>query len=707
MDTIDFHPAVKAGFAAAHDAGLAGLPWYEASDRADAIMDDAGVKHWDEHLEAARLAHFENGVRERAIDLHTKDQAPYRAALIFEELPADAGRAQFVAKLRGEFPALGPNRAESIVDRIIRSRGMRRPPQCSQHPTDPFATLPDTTRDAELKQERKRALKMYIEARAQRHCASKIPTPSGQPAKSVAGEINSMIGRLQELAPERSGEAQTSLRRVAIGMERNEPIEAAPVDLWQRYEAPPLPRGVLPAVIEDFAFGHATAMGADPAGLGMAALCVAGAAISDTIALRVKQHDDGWRENGRLWVGLVGMPSTKKTPIMSAAMRPIRRLDNALAVRNAELTARYHALPKAEQAKTPEPAQPRYLVEDSTVEASQQVLAHSPHGILSIQDELSGWFGQMDKYSPGKGAAADRSFHLKSFNGMPYSVNRVGRGSILIPNLSIALLGGIQPEPMRKIAGDSVDDGLIQRFLPIMLRPATIGRDEPAGDCVAKYERLVERLAALAPPTAGNLDAGRTLQFNPEARMVRERLEAEHVDLAVALETVSPKLAAHIGKMDGYFARLCLIWHCIEHSDGELPLEVGVDVAERVARFMVEFLRPNAVAFYSGTLGVSAGHEDLMALASIIVSDSLSEVSARDVQRSSRAMRHVTADDARRLCEKLESFGWLVRMEAAGRGTAPRWRVVTEVHTVFAERGRLEAERRAKAKADIAAALGT
>ena len=29
-----------------------------------------------------------------------------------------------------------------------------------------------------------------------------------------------------------------------------------------------------------------------------------------------------------------------------------------------------------------------------------------------------------------------------------------------IPNLSITLVGGIQPEPMRKVAGNSADDGL-------------------------------------------------------------------------------------------------------------------------------------------------------------------------------------------------------------------------------------------------------
>jgi hypothetical protein len=250
---------------------------------------------------------------------------------------------------------------------------------------------------------------------------------------------------------------------------------------------------------------------------------------------------------------------------------------------------------------------------------------------------------------------------------------------------------------MRKLASDTVDDGLIQRFLPIMLRPASVGSDAPSSVAVAQYEALVVRLIGLRAPRAGNLENGRPLTFSKDARVVRERLETEHVSLVRALETVSPKLAAHFGKMDGIFARLCVVWHCIEHSAGDLPTEISHDVAERVARFMTEFLRPNAVAFYSGLLGMSAGHEDVMSLASVIVSERLGEVTARDVQRSSRALRSVTADQARRLCEKLEAFGWLEPMEPRSRSNSPRWRVIPEVHNIFAQRGTQEAERRAEA----------
>ena len=330
-----------------------------------------------------------------------------------------------------------------------------------------------------------------------------------------------------------------------------------------------------------------------------------------------------------------------------------------------------------------------------------------PYRLLSMQDELSGWFGAMKKDAGPKAGAADRGFWLKAYNGGSHRVHRVVRGGAFVPNLSIGVLGGIQPEPLLKIIGDTTDDGLIQRFLPVMLRSAKAGTDIPAGDGVAAYGRLIEALTQLKPPPgAGNLGRSTVLRFDPGALAIRERFEIENVELVAALETVSPKLAAHLGKHDGMFARICLLFHCIEHADSPtLPAEVSEATASRVVAFFVDYIRPSAIAFYAGLLGMSAGHEDLMALASLIVADKLDEVSARDVQRSSRALRHVTSDEARRLCEKLTAFGWLEPIDPKGKHTAPRWRVSPAVHEIFADRAQAEAERRAKSRAAFAEAM--
>lgn len=474
-----------------------------------------------------------------------------------------------------------------------------------------------------------------------------------------------------------------------------------PVDLWARYQEPPLPLGLLPEVIERFAVVQGEIMGADPAGLAMAALTVCAAAIPDRIGIQVKRNDPTWIEHGRLWTALVGPPSRKKTPIFKAAIAPLRKIDNTLMRAYISSKNDYDALTAAEKKEAERPRQKRLMISDTTVEAAQEVLRDSPDGVLSEQDELSGWFGTMDKYAPGKGAQADRAFWLKAFNGGTYNLNRIGRGASQIPNLSVSLLGGIQPEPVRKLATETMDDGLIQRLIPVILRPAAVGRDVPSDNVVREYDDLVGKLHLMRPPQRGTISGGfdQPLVFSSGARTIRERIEREHLDLVESLETVSPKLAAHFGKYDGIFARLCLIWHCVEHTDGLMPPpEVSQDTAQRVADFMADFIRPTAIAFYAGLLGMSAGHEDLLALASYIVSKKLSEVKPRDAQGSTKSLRALTAEQIRSLCEKLESFGWLVRQEPGPKSAVWRWMVNPRVHAVFSTQAAIETERRERAR---------
>ena len=274
-----------------------------------------------------------------------------------------------------------------------------------------------------------------------------------------------------------------------------------PVDLWGWFDPPPLPRGLLPQMIEDFAFDRGRILGGDAAGIAVGALAVCGAAIPDRICLRPKKHDEGWHEAARLWVALVGLPSTMKSPIMSTVAFPLRAIDAEMAQKNQRAMAEYNRLSREEKQEREPPEQTRLAMQDTTIEAAQEILKDSPDGVLLYQDELSGWFGSMEKYSSARGAAKDRAFWLQSWNGGLYAVNRIGRGSLLIPNLSVSILGGIQPDIIRKFAEDSHDDGLLQRLIPIMLRPAVAGRDEKPSRSVAEYKSLVGRLHHIGSPS--------------------------------------------------------------------------------------------------------------------------------------------------------------------------------------------------------------
>jgi hypothetical protein len=476
------------------------------------------------------------------------------------------------------------------------------------------------------------------------------------------------------------------------------PDDADPVDLWGAFDPPDMPQGLLPAVIEAWALANGDNMGCDPAGLAIAALVTCAAAIPDAIKLKVKQNSDNWDESARLWAALIGNPSTKKSPILSAATGPLCRLDVEKMRAWQQRVRAWEALPADEKKATPRPPQERLRIEDATVEAAQQVLEGSHWGVMLLQDELSGLFGAMDKYSGGKGAQADRAFWLRSFNGGEYALNRVARGASLIPNLSVSMLGGIQPEPLRKIAGDATDDGLLQRLFPIILRPATLGRDEAMPPVNEHYRDLIEALHQLKPPGIGGTGK---LAFSEGAQAVRRDLEARHLDLQ-GLETINRKLAAHIGKYDGMFARLCVVWHCVEHVGRAMPAEVSEATARSVAEFLHRFLLAHAISFYAGCLGLSDDHDRLTAIAGHILAHKLERVTNRDIARGDRTMRGLKDYEVRPLLEQLEALGWLEREEAPRPSSPPHYRVNPAVHVKFQAKGRAEAQRRKEARETIA-----
>lgn len=103
---------------------------------------------------------------------------------------------------------------------------------------------------------------------------------------------------------------------------------------------------------------------------------------------------------------------------------------------------------------------------------------------------------------------------------------------------------------------------------------------------------------------------------------------------------------------------------------------------------------------------MSAGHEQLRDLAAWIVATVAEEVRARDVQRSGQAFKHVTADEVRLICEKLEAFGWGRWGEPGPNSNRKPFLVNPRVHALFAERGKAEAERRAKALQCIRETVG-
>jgi hypothetical protein len=485
---------------------------------------------------------------------------------------------------------------------------------------------------------------------------------------------------------ENGGNKKLLLARAEQAQKRSAAQEIIePVNLWGQFDPPPLPSGLLPDALERFAHEEGDLTGADPSGFAVAALVVCGAALPDHTQLQVKRHDPNWLEEARFWAALVGNPSTKKSPIILRVTKAIRLLDAALWHTFMAEQEIYKNLSSEEREKHEPPKQKRLLLGDTTVEAAQEVLKDSPDGVLCIKDELAGWFGAMDKYS-GRGAAADRAFWLQAYDGRSYVVNRIKRGPFVIPNLSVSLLGGIQPDPARRVSDDTVDDGLLQRLIPVILAPAQADKDTPTGNAGRRYDALIGELHERSRPRA-------PLQLNDAALEIRQDLVRKHIEL-MKCEAINRKLAAHLGKYDGIFARLCLLWHCIEQPAEDLI--VTEHTARRVADFLQRFLLPHAMAFYAGTLALSDDHDRLTQIAGYILAKKLTRITNRDVQHGINAFRGLERQNIESVFDQLEALGWLMRMPGSQWSKPPHWLVNPEVHRRFTERAAREATERAK-----------
>ena len=144
-------------------------------------------------------------------------------------------------------------------------------------------------------------------------------------------------------------------------------------DPFGKLATPPLPRGLLPPIIEAFAEREAFTKGVVFHAPAMAALTVCAAAIPDHVELRVKVHEP-WHESARLWLALIGLPSAKKTPVINTAMHPLTRLQKVAAARHQHAMIEWEKIPKDQRG--PEPVPRRFTLNDTTIESRAKFSAY-------------------------------------------------------------------------------------------------------------------------------------------------------------------------------------------------------------------------------------------------------------------------------------------------------------------------------------------
>lgn len=448
-------------------------------------------------------------------------------------------------------------------------------------------------------------------------------------------------------------------------------------DPWERYAVPAFPMDVLPDVVRNFVEYLSVSTGGDRSAVAMSALAALSGCMSQEFALKMKRSGD-WYVKPRLWVMLVGDPSSKKSPIMSACVRPVRSWESVGVKEYQSSYARW----KADGDKSePEPIKPtRFLLNEVTSEKLGEILSRQDRGVLVEQDEVSGWIGAMDKYGGGKGAAADRGFWLGAYNGGPRTVDRLGRGETFIQNLCVAFIGGVQPDRLAEMA-NLTSDGLLQRFLPVMMNRATYSGEVEDEKPTEDYQALCFHLLRMMPAK---------LQMDEGAREASGAFQRFLHDLE-GMDGLGKGFCGFAGKLSGIHGSLSLVLHMIGDPDAVMDTvsERTVRNAERIIR---DFCIPHGLELYrSSTDG--GDWEALRKVASYVLTSDKDRFTASDFTSGVRSLRGLTTWEIAQKVSPLVAGGWLEEDDTA---PAKGWTVATGLRESMAERRAEEAKRKAE-----------
>ncbi len=417
--------------------------------------------------------------------------------------------------------------------------------------------------------------------------------------------------------------------------------------------APELPYGLLPQPLQPWLVDTAERIQIPLEFLAVPAIVGVSSLVGRRIGIFPKRKDN-WFVVPNLWGAVVARPGLMKTPAINEALRPIRKLAaeataefgdaEVLAEASAMMSkARLSALQdeaksavkkrdsveaeriRAEIAEAKrgladaEAHERRYIVNDPTIEKLGELLNQNPRGLLLVRDELSGFLRLLDK--PGR--EGDREFYLEAWNGDGgYSYDRIGRGTLHIPALTLSIVGTIQPGKLSSyvagaLQGERADDGLLQRF-QVVVWPEVSGEwrnvdRTPDGAARASAHEVYRRLDELDPTSLGleaHHDDIPALRFAPDAQ---ELFDAWRSDLERRLrepEMAScPAFESHLAKYRSLMPSLALIFHLTECVSFVSASAVGLENAKRAAAWC-EFLEAHARKIYAAEMNaeVSAAH---------------------------------------------------------------------------------------------------
>lgn len=314
---------------------------------------------------------------------------------------------------------------------------------------------------------------------------------------------------------------------------------------------------------------------------GACTLNVVSVATGGLVAIKVKE---GFTVKGNRYDMLISPPGTYKTPVIDFCFARIKKLqyeahkkylkekkqyekEYSNAVRNDDAVA---------IAQLEEPSYKQRIAQDTTPEALFDILKKNPNGVGIVVDEMVGWISNQNRYNQDSS-----HIWLSIFNNNDVYINRVSKEEVFIRHPYLSLMGGIQPEVLKKAFKKISNNGMFERicitYLPDL--PQTYLNENDVRSSIEKsYDEIILKLIDTEfKGEDPKLDYVFEINLSEKANNVYFAYDKKLVDMSN--ETDSEILQGYYSKNKSIVVKNCLLLHLLSYASGEIK-DWKVDISE-------------------------------------------------------------------------------------------------------------------------------
>lgn len=476
----------------------------------------------------------------------------------------------------------------------------------------------------------------------------------------------------------------------------------APVDVLQGLRPPPpdMDMSVWPTILQTRALEISDSVGCDP----LVPLFAGLSAVCGVVDARIRlELMPGFRVPPVLWLMTLGDPADKKSPGSRPMLSPLKDIEaedrpryqkelldwegkeaayasakKAFLDFSASPDALLGGQPPAVPEMPPQPVPLKITVSDITSQKLVRSAAERPRGLLCHLDEMNSWIRKITDKQSGE----DRSAWVVSYESERYEMDRVGAGSIHCENLAVSIYGNIQPQVFKQNLASLAADGLLQRFIPAILRGSKTRLGNPVPEYMTSaqaWENTLRLIYALPP---------QTYKLSPEAYDAYRQFQSwyEGAKRDERLLNSSSEYMTAFGKLEGTAGRLILLMHLMEQP---FSPQVEVGIVERVVRLVRGYVIP-AFRYALGELAgvLDDSFDQWMTDYIIQVSSEVQTVDLRGLKRSARRQlegKNEWQKDQMVLdaMYTLEKAGWVMQIEEKMTKHHVVWAINPGIATMF------------------------